>query len=1100
MRVLFAFLTLASQVFAQSQPPREHVLGWRFAVQDDAAGPAVLGITGVEVTSRQLPVGATQQAVDKIRADLQARQLSAVVYRANTANPAAVATASKLGVQVLVVPPGGDLSALAKAASQANIRLALDATAGALLDVEKALAAVQPLNKQVALWVSPSAWEKAGTKPLAAIYMLRDHLAGASLAGQSNDEFVREAYRLDIKPLIFTVPASDVKRAANTVEQLVAYHQNFASRTQGVRRLAGVSPEERQKIEAALPASAPAKPKKARKLLVFDLNVGRFGHPSIPHANLAMQLMGQKTGAFEATVTSDPAMLQPAKWKEFDAVYLNNTIGDIFSTTEAREAFAEFVRNGGGVMGNHATTVTMTEWKEFGDILGARGASHRMTDEKAVINVEDPGNPIVKAFGAGPFEYADEHFRFQPPYSRDTVHVLLSMDPLKTDLNQGRCFGQCYRDDNDYPIAWVRQYGKGRVFYTTLGHNPHVFWQPNMLQMFLAAAQYILGDLAVDATPRPRQSMLDKVLPEVANYDWGQDEAPVRQLDRAMGMLKAEKDVEQKLLAVLKSTTKVGAKDAIARQLAIVGTSASVPVLAPMLSDKTTVDIARYALERIEGPEASNALRTALGATQDARVKSGLIHSLARRKDTASVPMLQAIMASSDATLSAAAVNALGMIGTPDAEKALFAAPLTAKTGEALLVLADQHPGPRAVSIYTKLAVPRNPEEVRIAAIHGLARNNAGDALASALRDEAANVQTAALLNLPAPAVIAAMNTLSPALQIQAVAALRGNTSARPAFLALTGSQVPQVRAAALESLATVATSEDLPLLVKLAASADDQLAARLALTRAPGIDAGIAARIPMAEGKEKLELIRAAGERGSRTASAAILASVKDADPAVRREALRALRGIAQPEQSSALLEMLAKASEDDRPEIERALAAALGRADKLNAQPVVAAFDNATDPDTKASLVTVMALTGDQSALPLLRKALEQSDLVVQRAAIAGLTDWSSPDPMDDLLKVARTSADPAIKSLAIRGYVKLVQRPVGRMPGETAKLLGAAMSLSSRPEEKKAVLAAVQRVVSTESLQIAQSAANDPAVAAEAKLAASTIERALAARGRQ
>jgi HEAT repeat protein len=254
-----------------------------------------------------------------------------------------------------------------------------------------------------------------------------------------------------------------------------------------------------------------------------------------------------------------------------------------------------------------------------------------------------------------------------------------------------------------------------------------------------------------------------------------------------------------------------------------------------------------------------------------------------------------------------------------------------------------------------------------------------------------------------------------------------------------------------------------------------------------------------MAEGKEKLELIRAAGERGSRTASAAILASVKDADPAVRREALRALRGIAQPEQSSALLEMLAKASDDDRPEIERALAAALGRADKLNAQPVVAAFDNATDPDTKASLVTVMALTGDQSALPLLRKALEQSDVGVQRAAIAGLTDWSSPDPMDDLLKVARTSADPAIKSLAIRGYVKLVQRPVGRMPGETAKLLGAAMSLSSRPEEKKAVLAAVQRVVSTESLQIAQSAANDPAVAAEAKLAASTIERALAARGR-
>ena len=61
-----------------------------------------------------------------------------------------------------------------------------------------------------------------------------------------------------------------------------------------------VSETDRQRIEAALPARAPAPPRKPRKLLIFDLNVGYPGHGSIRAANLAFTLMGRKTGAFEA--------------------------------------------------------------------------------------------------------------------------------------------------------------------------------------------------------------------------------------------------------------------------------------------------------------------------------------------------------------------------------------------------------------------------------------------------------------------------------------------------------------------------------------------------------------------------------------------------------------------------------------------------------------------------------------------------------------------------------------------------------------------------------------------------------------------------------
>ena len=69
--------------------------------------------------------------------------------------------------------------------------------------------------------------------------------------------------------------------------------------------------DERAKVEAALPAKAPAQPRKARRLLIFDLNVQYGGHRSIATANLAFTLMGRKTGAFETVISRDPAVFRP---------------------------------------------------------------------------------------------------------------------------------------------------------------------------------------------------------------------------------------------------------------------------------------------------------------------------------------------------------------------------------------------------------------------------------------------------------------------------------------------------------------------------------------------------------------------------------------------------------------------------------------------------------------------------------------------------------------------------------------------------------------------------------------------------------------------
>ena len=428
-----------------------------------------------------------------------------------------------------------------------------------------------------------------------------------------------------MKPMTVVIAVAAMLAAAHVPEPAPVVHaqtpaaqtsvpagqaQGAPGQTPEPRRRREVSPEERAKIEAALPAKAPATPRKVRKLLVFDrqgIYNGRLygGHASIPHANLAAQLMGEKTGAFTATLSSEPGTISAANLQQYDAVYLNNTVGDVFDTPEMRAAFVAFVTNGGGIVGNHGASVASPQWTEFGEILGATGASHREPTEKATINIEDPTHPVTRAFDGKPFEYVDEFYRLAAPYSRDKVRVLLSIDPIATDMMQGRCFGRCLRDDNDYPVAWIRQHGKARVFYTSLGHNPDVFWDPRMLAMFLAGIQYALGDLDADATPRPRGTVrFDTALAAMATYDFGQDRAQVRRFEREVSLAAATRegaaDAEQKMLKVLQSQAPLGAKDAICRQLAIFGSSRSLPVLEQMLRNKSTEAMARYALHGLQ--------------------------------------------------------------------------------------------------------------------------------------------------------------------------------------------------------------------------------------------------------------------------------------------------------------------------------------------------------------------------------------------------------------------------------------------------------------------------------------------------------------------
>lgn len=280
------------------------------------------------------------------------------------------------------------------------------------------------------------------------------------------------------------------------------------------------TPEELAKIDAALPKAALAAPARERRVLVYSATAG-FRHKSIPHGKYALEHLGSATGAFTAVVSDDPANFEPATLKTFDAVVLLSPTQDFFTPGEkalaplseeqraahkarhARliEALADYVQAGGGVVGIHAATDACYTQARYGEMMGGYFNGHPWTaGSNVTVVVEDREHALIKpVFDQPDFRVKDEIYQFKDtPYTREKLRILLRLDPSRSDALKP---GTKVRDDHDFPISWVQTFGKGRVFYTSLGHNPDIYWNPTLLRHYLAGIQFAVGDLPADTTP-----------------------------------------------------------------------------------------------------------------------------------------------------------------------------------------------------------------------------------------------------------------------------------------------------------------------------------------------------------------------------------------------------------------------------------------------------------------------------------------------------------------------------------------------------------------------------------------------------------------------
>ena len=253
--------------------------------------------------------------------------------------------------------------------------------------------------------------------------------------------------------------------------------------------------EDLEKIQVAAPVDAPATPKTPRKLLVFSRANG-YRHQSIPWGAAAFRVIGTKSGAYTAVLSDDPAMFDENKLSEFDAVLFNNNCGNPVADPLRRRNLLEIVRGGKGLVGIHCAA--HLDWPEYTDMIGGYSISHPWNSGSTVtIKLDEPKHPMVRCFRNSSFLHTDEIFEFDK-FSREKVRVLLSLDTARTDMNK-----PIKRTDGDFAMSWIRNYGKGRVFYSALGHQNDVYWRPTILKHYLAGIQFALGDLEADATPNP---------------------------------------------------------------------------------------------------------------------------------------------------------------------------------------------------------------------------------------------------------------------------------------------------------------------------------------------------------------------------------------------------------------------------------------------------------------------------------------------------------------------------------------------------------------------------------------------------------------------
>ncbi len=221
------------------------------------------------------------------------------------------------------------------------------------------------------------------------------------------------------------------------------------------------------------------------------------GPQKLAPAEIAMIQLGQKTECFRVDCTQDvQSDFTQSNLQNYDIVMLYTT-GRLPIAQEDLDFFLDvWLRQAGhGVIGFHSATDTFKDYEPYRTMIGGAFAGHPWGSRSTVtITVHEPNNPLVQPFGSE-FVIQDEIYQYRD-WHPENVRVLMS-------LNMEKCTPS---KPYHVPVAWVRSWGDGRVYYNNLGHNAETWTRPEFLDSVTAAVRWIRGELDAPVAPNPELS------------------------------------------------------------------------------------------------------------------------------------------------------------------------------------------------------------------------------------------------------------------------------------------------------------------------------------------------------------------------------------------------------------------------------------------------------------------------------------------------------------------------------------------------------------------------------------------------------------------
>jgi type 1 glutamine amidotransferase len=214
------------------------------------------------------------------------------------------------------------------------------------------------------------------------------------------------------------------------------------------------------------------------RILYFTHSAG-YRHDVIPLSKAILTQLGRSSGAFEVIATEDTSEFSTENLERYAAVMFYTT-GELPMSGAEKSALLDFVRSGRGFIGVHSATDTFYTWPDYLDLVGGYFNGHPW-HQAVTIEVIDHDHPLV-AFLGNSLQFEDEIYQISDFDYRGS-HVLLRLDQSSVDLGKPGVHQRFY----GWPLAWIRSYGQGRVFYTALGHEASA-WQDARYQRILTNA------------------------------------------------------------------------------------------------------------------------------------------------------------------------------------------------------------------------------------------------------------------------------------------------------------------------------------------------------------------------------------------------------------------------------------------------------------------------------------------------------------------------------------------------------------------------------------------------------------------------------------